>query len=36
MEKMGANEPNLEEFFEQRKRIRNPLVPIGKTPFLIP
>ncbi|KAL4633933.1 RING-H2 finger protein ATL48-like [Castanea sativa] len=29
MEKMGANEPNLEEFFEQRKRIRNPLVPIG-------
>nr|XP_023920100.1 RING-H2 finger protein ATL48-like [Quercus suber]POF00611.1 isoform 3 of ring-h2 finger protein atl48 [Quercus suber] len=29
MEKMGATEPNLEEFFEQRKRIRNPFVPIG-------
>uniref|UniRef100_A0A7N2MNT4 HIG1 domain-containing protein n=1 Tax=Quercus lobata TaxID=97700 RepID=A0A7N2MNT4_QUELO len=31
MEKVGATEPNLEEFFEQRKRIRNPLVPIDSS-----
>ncbi|GKV14279.1 hypothetical protein SLEP1_g25179 [Rubroshorea leprosula] len=26
---MGTVEPSLEEFFEQKKRIRNPLVPVG-------
>lgn len=29
MEKMGAAESDLESFFEEKKRIRNPLVPIG-------
>ncbi|XP_062169464.1 RING-H2 finger protein ATL48-like [Alnus glutinosa] len=28
MEKMGATEPNL-EFLEEKKRARNPLVPVG-------
>ncbi|GMY24608.1 RING-H2 finger protein ATL48 [Fagus crenata] len=26
---MGTAEPNLEEFFEEKKRVRNPLVPVG-------
>ncbi|KAG6635251.1 hypothetical protein CIPAW_11G029900 [Carya illinoinensis] len=26
---MGTTEPNLEKFFEEKKRVRNPLVPIG-------
>ncbi|XP_018831560.1 RING-H2 finger protein ATL48-like [Juglans regia] len=26
---MGTAEPNLEKFFEEKKRVRNPLVPIG-------
>ncbi|XP_040985753.1 RING-H2 finger protein ATL48-like [Juglans microcarpa x Juglans regia] len=26
---MGTAEPNLENFFEEKKRVRNPLVPIG-------
>ncbi|KAK9108078.1 hypothetical protein Scep_017799 [Stephania cephalantha] len=29
MEKMGAAESDLENLFEQKKRVRNPLVPIG-------
>ncbi|KAK9278409.1 hypothetical protein L1049_027974 [Liquidambar formosana] len=29
MEKMGTAEPNLEDLFDQKKRVRNPLVPIG-------
>uniref|UniRef100_A0A2P2KAW7 HIG1 domain-containing protein n=1 Tax=Rhizophora mucronata TaxID=61149 RepID=A0A2P2KAW7_RHIMU len=29
MEKMGAAEPNLEQLFEEKKRVRNPLVPVG-------
>ncbi|KAJ8753546.1 hypothetical protein K2173_022787 [Erythroxylum novogranatense] len=29
MEKMGAVEPTLEQFLEEKKRIRNPLVPVG-------
>ena len=32
---MGTAEPNLEEFFEEKKRVRNPLVPVGKIPFSI-
>ncbi|XP_050224120.1 RING-H2 finger protein ATL48-like [Mercurialis annua] len=26
---MGTSEPNLEDFFEEKNRVRNPLVPIG-------
>ncbi|KAL2936027.1 RING-H2 finger protein ATL48 [Bienertia sinuspersici] len=26
---MGTPEPSIEDLFEQKKRIRNPLVPIG-------
>ncbi|GKU88838.1 hypothetical protein SLE2022_375480 [Rubroshorea leprosula] len=26
---MGAAEPSLEELLEQKKRVRNPLVPVG-------
>ncbi|KAF2282906.1 hypothetical protein P3X46_031012 [Hevea brasiliensis] len=26
---MGTTEPNLEQFFEEKKRVRNPLVPVG-------
>ncbi|KAK9926926.1 hypothetical protein M0R45_024134 [Rubus argutus] len=29
MEKMGEVEPNLEVFFEEKKRVRNPFVPVG-------
>ncbi|XP_057950709.1 RING-H2 finger protein ATL48-like [Malania oleifera] len=29
MEKMGNAEPNVENFLEEKKRVRNPLVPIG-------
>ncbi|KAF3437070.1 hypothetical protein FNV43_RR19823 [Rhamnella rubrinervis] len=29
MEKVGTAEPNFEEFSEEKKRVRNPLVPIG-------
>ncbi|KAK4268187.1 hypothetical protein QN277_024874 [Acacia crassicarpa] len=29
MEKMGTDDRSLEEFFEEKKRIRNPFVPIG-------
>lgn len=29
-EKMGTAEPNLEKFFEENKRVRNPFVPMGK------
>lgn len=36
-EKMGTAEPNLEKFFEEKKRVRNPFVPMGKQtpPFLV-
>jgi hypothetical protein len=30
MEKMGTAEPNFEQLFEEKKRVRNPLVPVGK------
>ena len=33
MEKMGEVEPNLEVFFEEKKRVRNPFVPVGKFLF---
>lgn len=33
MEKMGSAEPNFEEFFEEKKRVRNPLVPVGNSDF---
>ncbi len=26
---MGSSEPSLEEFLEEKKRIRNPFVPVG-------
>ncbi|CAO2816865.1 unnamed protein product [Amaranthus hypochondriacus] len=26
---MGSTEPSIEEFFPEKKRVRNPLVPIG-------
>ncbi|KAJ9128444.1 hypothetical protein P3X46_035009 [Hevea brasiliensis] len=26
---MGTTEPSLEQFFEDKKRVRNPLVPVG-------
>ncbi|EEF52038.1 RING-H2 finger protein ATL48 [Ricinus communis] len=26
---MGTAEPNLEQLFEEKKRVRNPLVPVG-------
>ncbi|KAJ6868885.1 RING-H2 finger protein ATL48 [Populus alba x Populus x berolinensis] len=29
MEKMGTAEPNFEQLFEEKKRVRNPLVPVG-------
>ncbi|XP_024174456.1 RING-H2 finger protein ATL48 [Rosa chinensis] len=29
MEKMGEVEPSLEVFFEEKKRKRNPFVPVG-------
>ncbi|KAF5201416.1 Ring-h2 finger protein atl48-like [Thalictrum thalictroides] len=29
MEKMGTSETELEDIFEQKKRIKNPFVPIG-------
>ncbi|KAJ7956269.1 RING-H2 finger protein ATL48 [Quillaja saponaria] len=29
MEKMGMAEPSLEELLEDKKRVRNPLVPLG-------
>lgn len=34
MDQMGAVNSELEELFQDKKRVRNPLVPIGK--FLIP
>ena len=30
MEKMDTAEPNFEQLFEEKKRVRNPLVPVGK------
>lgn len=30
---MGSEEPNLEEFFVEKKRARNPLVPVGNYPI---
>ncbi|KAF7838353.1 RING-H2 finger protein ATL48-like [Senna tora] len=29
MEKMRTDDPTLEEFFPEKKRVRNPFVPIG-------
>ncbi|XP_028088825.1 RING-H2 finger protein ATL48-like [Camellia sinensis] len=29
MEKMGATNPELDELFQGKKRVKNPLVPIG-------
>lgn len=29
MEKMGAVEPTVEDFFQEKKRVKNPLVPLG-------
>lgn len=29
--KMGSPEPGFEDFLEEKKRVRNPFVPIGKT-----
>ncbi|PON61079.1 Hypoxia induced protein, domain containing protein [Trema orientale] len=26
---MGSAEPDFEDFFEEKKRVRNPLVPVG-------
>lgn len=33
VEKMSAVEPDMEDLFQEKKRVRNPLVPLGLFPL---